>query len=320
MKDTEPSYTAFMLAVSQVLLHTHPEERNRRLVNDEMATMSQWFVDECAHQTADPKFDASQYTVESVNQDYTNLVQVDILRKHVFEKNIRKAIADGATQVVILGGGFDTLVMRLRKHFPEVQFFEIDHPSTSVVKKAVIEKKKAEYPDIDGPNAHYIAADFEKTSLKELLEKEKSFKPDSKTAFMAEGVLFYLRESTVRGILTDINTLGGLGSQVIVETLDAINSSAQDQQLAADVASVGEDQRWALDPAQAKRFFEMYGLSTRDVNDHRDRQVGFATDAEMASVRQQEGAKTYTLELTSKLGRLSHYERPDRTAAWDASR
>ena len=52
-------------------------------------------------------------------------------RKAFFEGQVRDAIDAGAKQVLVLGAGYDMIGWRLAPEFPDVQFFEIDHPATA---------------------------------------------------------------------------------------------------------------------------------------------------------------------------------------------
>ena len=52
-------------------------------------------------------------------------------RKAFCERQVRKGIEAGASQVLVLGAGYDTLGWRLAPEFAEVNFFEIDHPATA---------------------------------------------------------------------------------------------------------------------------------------------------------------------------------------------
>ncbi len=61
------------------------------------------------------------------------------LRKRHIEQAVRASLAQGFEQVVVLGGGLDTLALRLHKEFPQTNFLELDHPATQRVKRAVIE-------------------------------------------------------------------------------------------------------------------------------------------------------------------------------------
>ena len=55
-------------------------------------------------------------------------------RKAFCEYQARDGIGDGASQVIVLGAGYDTLGWRLAPEFPDVKFFEVDHPSTALLK------------------------------------------------------------------------------------------------------------------------------------------------------------------------------------------
>jgi len=54
-------------------------------------------------------------------------------RKAYCENQVREGIAAGATQILVLGAGYETLGWRLAPEFPGVRFVEIDHPATGRV-------------------------------------------------------------------------------------------------------------------------------------------------------------------------------------------
>src|SRR5687767_11052428 len=66
-----------------------------------------------------------------------------VLRKRWLEAFVRQSLATGCTQVVILGGGFDTLAVRLGHEFPTVTFIEFDHSSTQRVKSRALRNTEA---------------------------------------------------------------------------------------------------------------------------------------------------------------------------------
>src|SRR5690606_20255710 len=51
-----------------------------------------------------------------------------LARKRWIEREVRRAMADGIRQVVVVGAGFDTLAWRLHEELPNAKFFEFDHP------------------------------------------------------------------------------------------------------------------------------------------------------------------------------------------------
>ena len=75
-------------------------------------------------------------------------------RRAFCERQVREGIAAGATQVLVLGAGYDTMGWRLAPEFPGVGFFEIDHPATACLKARGIEEMGTR------PNLHLIAEDL----------------------------------------------------------------------------------------------------------------------------------------------------------------
>ncbi len=55
-------------------------------------------------------------------------------RKAFCERQVREGIGAGASQVLVLGAGYDTIGWRLAPEFAGVEFFEIDHPATARLK------------------------------------------------------------------------------------------------------------------------------------------------------------------------------------------
>ena len=55
------------------------------------------------------------------------------VRTHYIDAALKRAVADGAAQVVILGAGYDSRAYRFRQAYPQVKYFEVDLPATSVM-------------------------------------------------------------------------------------------------------------------------------------------------------------------------------------------
>ena len=55
-------------------------------------------------------------------------------RKAFCEQQVRDGIDAGATQILVLGAGYDTMGWRMAPNFPNINFFEIDHPATAHLK------------------------------------------------------------------------------------------------------------------------------------------------------------------------------------------
>ena len=106
------------------------------------------------------------------------------LRKAFCEREVRAAISGGASQVLVLGAGYDTLCWRLAPELPEVRFFEVDHPATAAAKARAVDA-------MGRPgNMAMIAADLGAQPLTEVLDAEGSWRADTRSVVIAEGLLY----------------------------------------------------------------------------------------------------------------------------------
>ena len=145
-------------------------------------------------------------------------------RKAFCERQAREGITEGATQVLVLGAGYDTLGWRLAPAYPEVHFFEIDHPATG--------RRKARGIESLGPreNLHLIAEDLGThplacqgeaakgggggRSLEEVVTQNPSWDSTRKTVVIAEGLTQYLAPDAVRNLFIQCGAVSGAGSRI----------------------------------------------------------------------------------------------------------
>ena len=131
------------------------------------------------------------------------------LRTAVIDTAVRDAIANGATQLVILGAGYDGRAWRM----PElvgVKVFEVDHPATQGDKRAHL----AELPAANGI-VSFVPIDFERESLDTVLERA-GHDSASPTCWIWEGVVMYLTRDAMRATLGAIAGRSARGSTLIV--------------------------------------------------------------------------------------------------------
>ena len=93
-------------------------------------------------------------------------------RKAFCEHQVRDSIAKGATQVLVLGAGYDTLGWRLAPEFSEVNFFEIDHPATARLKARGIEAMGQR------KNLRLIPEDLSERKLVDVFNRDDAEAPD----------------------------------------------------------------------------------------------------------------------------------------------
>jgi methyltransferase (TIGR00027 family) len=131
------------------------------------------------------------------------------LRTATIDAAVRDAIADGATQLVILGAGYDGRAWRLRE-LAGVKVFEVDHPATQGDKRAHV----AELPPAIG-NVTFVPIDFEREGLSAALERAGHDR-SSPTCWIWEGVVMYLTRDAMRATLADIAQRSAPGSTLII--------------------------------------------------------------------------------------------------------
>ncbi len=129
-----------------------------------------------------------------------------ILRKRCIATLARSALTNGATQVVVVGAGFDPLSFELHQDSPGVQFWEIDHPATQRHKLRAL-------PKIGIERLHFVAVDLSATGLDRQALIQSSFDPTQRTFWIAEGLLMYLPADKVSSLMRTLSSLSAPGSQ-----------------------------------------------------------------------------------------------------------
>jgi len=131
------------------------------------------------------------------------------LRTASIDGAVRAAIAGGATQLVILGAGYDGRAWRLPE-LAGVQVFEVDHPATQEAKRAHL----TELPPPAGV-VSFVSIDFERESLGAVLDRA-GHDSVSPTCWIWEGVVMYLTREAMRATLAGIAGRSAPGSTLIV--------------------------------------------------------------------------------------------------------
>lgn len=106
------------------------------------------------------------------------------------------AIQSGFTQVVILGAGFDSRAWRI-SGMSQVAVFEVDHPSTSARKQAILESAGISH----STRVRFVGLDFDSKSLGEAM-KAAGFHDARPALILWEGVTNYLTAQAVEETLS----------------------------------------------------------------------------------------------------------------------
>jgi len=119
-----------------------------------------------------------------------------LIRTRYIDERLKRAVSGKATQVVILGAGFDSRAYRMRQLLKNVKVFEVDYGPTQEYKKKRVEEIFGSFPT----NVVYVPIDFTRETLGDVLSKQ-GYSRDKVTFFIWEGVTYYLPEQAVRETL-----------------------------------------------------------------------------------------------------------------------
>jgi methyltransferase (TIGR00027 family) len=124
------------------------------------------------------------------------------------EGELRRAIAAGCRQYVVLGAGYDSSAARLSDALRDVAVFEVDHPDTQRSKRAALHD--GEWP----ANVRFVAVDFEHDELGERL-RHTGWDAAAPTFWSWLGVAMYLRDEAVMGTLRFV-AAGAPGTTIVM--------------------------------------------------------------------------------------------------------
>ena len=182
-------------------------------------------------------------------------------RTHHMDGLLVEALAQGVTQVVNLGAGFDSRAYRFRERFPQVRFFELDLPATSAAKRERVARIFGAVPE----RVVFVATDFTTRPLDAVL-RDAGYDRTRRTFFIWEGVTMYLPEAANQSTLQFIRSGAASGSAVVYDyVLDgALRPDGGDlygaKSTAAYLASVGEPLLTGWSPARAAAVATGAGL------------------------------------------------------------
>jgi methyltransferase (TIGR00027 family) len=211
VQNDQASRTALVIAASLVLLHRDPKYSG---------FVSRTSADLCA-QMLEGHSGQTRFLLKLVRQGWfrpiaklieritiPGILLHYVLRKQCIAGLVRSALINGATQVVIIGAGFDPLSFELHQEFPTAQFWEIDHPATQRHKLRAFSKIGVE-------RLHFVAMDLSATAFDSEALIKSDFDPTQRAVWIAEGLLMYLTLDVVSSLMRTLKSLGASGSEFV---------------------------------------------------------------------------------------------------------
>ena len=159
-------------------------------------------------------------------------------RSRMAEDALNVAVNAGATQLVVLGAGLDTLAYRTPLA-GRLRIFEVDHPATQERKRDMLADAAIGVPD----TLRFVPIDFERETLADVLQSA-GFNCAQPSFFSWLGVVPYLTEQAVFATLVYIAHLSG-GAEVVFDYVNPASSiapagRAAHQALAERTAALGD--------------------------------------------------------------------------------
>ena len=190
------------------------------------------------------------------------------LRSRIAEDAARRAVGEGARQIVVLGAGLDTLGYRLAP-LEGLRVFEVDHPATQNEKRRRLAATGIAIP------AHLVFAscDFETETLAGALNAA-GFDENRRAVFICLGVTPYLTPEAAESLLRYVAGLSG--AEIVFDYANpphSIDSPTRvfHEQMAARAASLGETFRCYFDTEDLHRRLTALGFD--DIDDWGPRRI-----------------------------------------------
>ena len=196
-----------------------------------------------------------------------------VLRKRMVRDASQAAVADGMTQVVVLGAGFDTATIGLAETCPGLRAFEIDTPAT-------IEAKQQAAQGMIPSNLTLVAADLSDVALADLLGQIPGFDATAPTLFVCEGLLMYLSRVDVARTLRALRAAAPAGARLVMTAVPPMHGSESNVPalLRLYLRWLGEPLAWMESKATINAFLSQQGWQAKDVMDTRSMQTRYAPD------------------------------------------
>ncbi len=184
-------------------------------------------------------------------------------RTRYIDDVVRRTLAEGTKQLVVLGAGFDCRAHRMPE-LAGVRVLEVDRPETQAVKRsrlATVRQGRA------GGDVTYVAVNFEKDDLATSL-KSAGWDDGAPTLFLWEGVTNYLTEPAVAGVLEMVGR-SAQGSRIVFTyihrgVVDGTSKFHGADRLVSNVKRLGEPWTFGILPSEIERWLASFGIALED--------------------------------------------------------
>jgi len=257
---TRPSKTACKVALSIVALGEEPEMKNI-LPSGAVEATAKLLVASGAVSAAMVRLARSSqmgFVYKLMDWILPGQFEAFAYRKAFCERQVRDGINSGATQVLSLGAGYDTMGYRLATRFPSVNFFEVDRPDTVSFKASGIDTMGRR------PNLFLIPEDLRALKLVDIMGSSEVWDQAAQTVIIAEGLLMYLPPIVVRELFSQCSAIVDAGSRIaftyVTTGLKGLPEAGRWSRLVLWVLKLGgEPWLWSIRQEELDLFLEETG-------------------------------------------------------------
>ncbi len=222
-----------------------------------------------------------QAAAQALDMDYaealkepeaTGTLLMMLVRTRYIEEKLEESIRNGASQLVILGAGFDTRAYRLTELLKDSRVFEVDHPATQHYKMKRVLDAGIELP----ANLTYVPVDFRHDKLGDALAAA-GYDSSRMTFFIWEGVTMYLTEEAIGETLRWVGAQAK-GSVLVFDfvyrsvltflqsgSIERLPEAAQRAVNRVRKLEVGEPWLFGIPNGEEKEFLAQFGLTLTDL-------------------------------------------------------
>jgi methyltransferase (TIGR00027 family) len=186
------------------------------------------------------------------------------LRKRHIEEVARRFLDERGRQVIVLGGGFDTLAVRLAEEFSAADFLEVDRPVMQKLKTAALEQSAPLH------NLSFVPMELPNDDFRDLLARRSAVRPSEQSLFVAEGLLMYLTPDAVEAAFATLRDLSPRGSLFVFTFMeqDACGRVMfRNQAKAVDfwLRLRGESFAWGSSRGEIEGLVARFGFRVREI-------------------------------------------------------
>jgi methyltransferase (TIGR00027 family) len=132
-------------------------------------------------------------------------------RTRFIDDEVVRALADGVTQFVLVGAGYDGRALRFR--CPDARWFEVDHPATQPDKQRRVRETASDARDINYAPVDLLNGDVRFALRAVGLDARRP------SLFICEGLFTYLPNLAVSALCSRLRDLAAPGSVIVASTL-----------------------------------------------------------------------------------------------------